>query len=228
MIEPWLGAMTQLPYTGWQPTPKASLEGLTNEQRFRVAKSSLLRPGARQAGGALRELGARVSARGKSHASTRFRVGHVHDARCACTGACGPKGPIEEGAFVSADTDREQDHRGCDVVAQHTKKRAKFPEQEIQKLTIFQRLAVDLLYTIIGFCSAGFTQFTRFRNTWHHCCSSSGDQLHPMESSCERNSLFYPSSSSRCRSATPIQLYSEWASGQGPGQMLYRLHRTVI
>ena len=41
MIEPWLGAMTQLPYTGWQPTPKASLEGLTNEQRFRVAKSSL-------------------------------------------------------------------------------------------------------------------------------------------------------------------------------------------
>lgn len=41
MVEPWLGASTQLPYTGWQPTPKASLEGLTNEQRFRVAKSAL-------------------------------------------------------------------------------------------------------------------------------------------------------------------------------------------
>jgi len=41
MIEPWLGASMQLPYTGWQPTPKASLEGLTNEQRFRVAKSAL-------------------------------------------------------------------------------------------------------------------------------------------------------------------------------------------
>jgi len=41
MVEPWLGASTQLPYTGWQPTPKASLEGLTNEQRFRVAKTAL-------------------------------------------------------------------------------------------------------------------------------------------------------------------------------------------
>jgi len=41
MVEPWLSASTQLPYTGWQPAPKASLEGLTNEQRFRVAKSAL-------------------------------------------------------------------------------------------------------------------------------------------------------------------------------------------
>ena len=41
MNEPWLGALTHFPYTGWQPSPKASLEGLTNEQRFRVAKSSM-------------------------------------------------------------------------------------------------------------------------------------------------------------------------------------------
>jgi ribosomal protein L16 Arg81 hydroxylase len=41
MVESWLGASTQLPYTGWQPTPKASLEGLTNDQRFRVVKSAL-------------------------------------------------------------------------------------------------------------------------------------------------------------------------------------------
>ena len=41
MVEPWLGASIQHPYTGWQPTPKASLEGLTNEQKFRVARSSL-------------------------------------------------------------------------------------------------------------------------------------------------------------------------------------------
>lgn len=41
LIEPWLGASTHFPYSGWQPTPKASLQGLTNEQRFRVAKSSL-------------------------------------------------------------------------------------------------------------------------------------------------------------------------------------------
>jgi ribosomal protein L16 Arg81 hydroxylase len=40
-IEPWLGATTHFPYTGWQPTPRASLEGLTNDHRFRVAKSSL-------------------------------------------------------------------------------------------------------------------------------------------------------------------------------------------
>jgi ribosomal protein L16 Arg81 hydroxylase len=41
MVEPWLSASTQFPYTGWEPAPKASLEGLTNEQRFRVAKVSL-------------------------------------------------------------------------------------------------------------------------------------------------------------------------------------------
>jgi len=39
--EPWLSASTHFPYTGWQPTPRASLQGLTEEQRFRVAKSSL-------------------------------------------------------------------------------------------------------------------------------------------------------------------------------------------
>ena len=39
--EPWLSASTHFPYTGWQPTPKASLQGLTEQQRFRVAKSSL-------------------------------------------------------------------------------------------------------------------------------------------------------------------------------------------
>jgi hypothetical protein len=41
MVEAWLGASTQHPYTGWEPPPKASLEGLTNEQRFRVAKPAL-------------------------------------------------------------------------------------------------------------------------------------------------------------------------------------------
>jgi len=41
MIEPWLAASTHFPYSGWQPTPLASLQGLTNDQRFRVAKSSL-------------------------------------------------------------------------------------------------------------------------------------------------------------------------------------------
>lgn len=41
LIEPWLAASTQFPYTGWQPTPKASLRGLTDDQRYRVAKSSL-------------------------------------------------------------------------------------------------------------------------------------------------------------------------------------------
>jgi Cupin superfamily protein len=40
-IEPWLSAATHLPYTGWVPTPKASLQGLTEQNRFRVAKSSL-------------------------------------------------------------------------------------------------------------------------------------------------------------------------------------------
>jgi hypothetical protein len=41
MIEPWLSATTHFPYTGWQPAPLASLQGLTNDQRLRVAKSSL-------------------------------------------------------------------------------------------------------------------------------------------------------------------------------------------
>jgi ribosomal protein L16 Arg81 hydroxylase len=41
MIEPWLGASTHFPYTGWQPRPLASLQGLTNDQRLRVAKASL-------------------------------------------------------------------------------------------------------------------------------------------------------------------------------------------
>jgi hypothetical protein len=41
LIEPWLGASTHFPYTGWQPTPKASLQGLADDQRYRVAKSSL-------------------------------------------------------------------------------------------------------------------------------------------------------------------------------------------
>ncbi len=41
LIEPWLGASTHFPYTGWQPAPKASLQGLTDDQRYRVAKASL-------------------------------------------------------------------------------------------------------------------------------------------------------------------------------------------
>lgn len=41
LLEPWLSATTHFPYTGWQPTPKASLQGLTDDQRYRVAKSSL-------------------------------------------------------------------------------------------------------------------------------------------------------------------------------------------
>lgn len=40
-IEPWLSALTHFPYTGWSPTPKASLQGLTDLQRFRVAKCAL-------------------------------------------------------------------------------------------------------------------------------------------------------------------------------------------
>jgi ribosomal protein L16 Arg81 hydroxylase len=43
MIEPWLGAATHFPYTGWTPAPKASLDGLTDAQRYRVAKKSPLR-----------------------------------------------------------------------------------------------------------------------------------------------------------------------------------------
>jgi ribosomal protein L16 Arg81 hydroxylase len=41
VAENWLGATTHFPYTGWQPTPRASLDGLSNSQLFRVAKSSL-------------------------------------------------------------------------------------------------------------------------------------------------------------------------------------------
>ena len=41
MTEPWLGAATHFPYTGWQPTPLASLQGLTNDQRFRISKLAL-------------------------------------------------------------------------------------------------------------------------------------------------------------------------------------------
>ena len=41
LIEPWLSAAAHFPYTGWEPTPRASLQGLTNEHRFRIAKSSL-------------------------------------------------------------------------------------------------------------------------------------------------------------------------------------------
>lgn len=41
MVESWLGATTHFPYAGWHPAPLASLEGLTNDQRFRVARSSL-------------------------------------------------------------------------------------------------------------------------------------------------------------------------------------------
>jgi ribosomal protein L16 Arg81 hydroxylase len=40
-IEPWLSASTHFPYTGWLPASKASLQGLTEQHRFRVAKSSL-------------------------------------------------------------------------------------------------------------------------------------------------------------------------------------------
>jgi ribosomal protein L16 Arg81 hydroxylase len=41
MTEPWLAASTHFPYTGWQPAPMATLQGLTNDTRFRVAKASL-------------------------------------------------------------------------------------------------------------------------------------------------------------------------------------------
>jgi len=41
LTEPWLSATTHFPYSGWQPTPLASLQGLTNDDRFRVAKSAL-------------------------------------------------------------------------------------------------------------------------------------------------------------------------------------------
>ena len=41
LVEPWLAASTHFPYTGWEPTPRLSLQGLAEEQRFRVAKSSL-------------------------------------------------------------------------------------------------------------------------------------------------------------------------------------------
>lgn len=41
MIEPWLGATTHFPYTGWQPAPRASLQGLTEQHRFRVVKEAL-------------------------------------------------------------------------------------------------------------------------------------------------------------------------------------------
>jgi ribosomal protein L16 Arg81 hydroxylase len=40
-VEPWLSAATHVPYTGWTPTPKAPLQGLTDQNRFRIAKSSL-------------------------------------------------------------------------------------------------------------------------------------------------------------------------------------------
>jgi ribosomal protein L16 Arg81 hydroxylase len=39
-VEPWLSASTHFPYTGWLPTPKASLLGLTEQHRFRVARSA--------------------------------------------------------------------------------------------------------------------------------------------------------------------------------------------
>lgn len=40
-IEPWLSAASHVPYTGWTPAPKASVQGLTDFNRFRVTKSAL-------------------------------------------------------------------------------------------------------------------------------------------------------------------------------------------
>lgn len=41
MAEPWLNSLTQMPFTGWQPEPKLPIPGITPEQRFRIAPSSL-------------------------------------------------------------------------------------------------------------------------------------------------------------------------------------------
>lgn len=41
LIEPWLGALTQAPYTGWQPQPQREIPGITPAQRFRVPPSAL-------------------------------------------------------------------------------------------------------------------------------------------------------------------------------------------
>ncbi|KAA9130446.1 cupin [Marinihelvus fidelis] len=41
MAEPWLSALTQIPYTGWRPEPKRQIPGITPAQPFYVGKSSL-------------------------------------------------------------------------------------------------------------------------------------------------------------------------------------------
>lgn len=41
MTEPWLSALTQNPYTGWQPTPVLPIPAITPDQRFRIAMSPL-------------------------------------------------------------------------------------------------------------------------------------------------------------------------------------------
>ena len=39
LTEPWLGAATYFPYTGWQPTPKASLQGVHRTTNGFVSRS---------------------------------------------------------------------------------------------------------------------------------------------------------------------------------------------
>ena len=41
LAEPWLNSLTQMPYTGWQPDPMSPQPGVTQDQRFCVAMSSL-------------------------------------------------------------------------------------------------------------------------------------------------------------------------------------------
>jgi hypothetical protein len=41
LAEPWLNSLTQFPFTGWRPDPKLPIPGITPDQRFRIAQSSL-------------------------------------------------------------------------------------------------------------------------------------------------------------------------------------------
>jgi len=41
LAEPWLNSLTKNPYTGWQPEAMSPIPGVTRDQQFRVAMSSL-------------------------------------------------------------------------------------------------------------------------------------------------------------------------------------------
>ncbi|KAA9134103.1 cupin [Marinihelvus fidelis] len=41
LAEPWLSALTQVPYTGWQPEAKREIPNISPEQRFRIPSSAL-------------------------------------------------------------------------------------------------------------------------------------------------------------------------------------------